>query len=241
MTLKNSEICYLLAFPDPGDERSTSPQLIKGFKDAPYFQPVDIYVESLGSDRFDIEHVPIEVALQCFDQRVRIAECHFKLEDVLSQTAVHQRDLIRVALQQKLVPPEHRTQSLFEEYMILCTPDAISSPDGWIDQHAQELARFIRSQREVLDQPETDAILAARVRYSRNDLTLVDWESAVIIAPEGNYQSDIELLMYISTNPKAKRPYSSNRPGASTANTPVSSRCRSRSGTKFPTSKESWS
>ncbi|MGD0613285.1 MAG: hypothetical protein ABSB41_17440 [Anaerolineales bacterium] len=194
MTLKNTEICYLLAFPDPGDERSTSPELIKGFKDAPYFQPVDIHVESLRSDQFEIEQVPVEVILQRFDQRVRIAECHFKLEDVLSQTAIQQRDLIRAALQQRLIPSEHRTLSLFEEYMILCTPDASSSPDGLIDQNAQELARFIRSQREVLDQPEIEAILAARVRYSRNDLTLVDWESAVIIAREGNYQSDIELL-----------------------------------------------
>lgn len=194
MTPNSTEICYLLAFPDPGDERSASSQLIKGLKDAPYFQPVDIHVENLGSDRFEIEKVPIEVTQQRFDQRIRIAECHFNVEEVLSQTAVQRRDLIRTALQQKLVPPEHRTQSLFEEYMILCTQGTSSSPDEWIDQHAQELANFIRSQREVLDQPEIDAILAARVRYSRNDLTLVDWESAVIIAREGNYQSDIELM-----------------------------------------------
>jgi hypothetical protein len=194
MTLQNTEICYLLAFPDPGGARSVSPQLIKGFKDAPYFQPVDIRVESLGSDRFEIGQIPVVATLQCFDQRVRIAECHFKLEDVLSQSTLQQRDLIRAALRQKLVPPDHQASSLFEEYMILCTQDASSPPDRLIDQNAQELARFIRSQREVLDQPEIDEILAARVRYSRNDLTLVDWESAVIIAPEGNYQSDIELM-----------------------------------------------
>jgi hypothetical protein len=194
MTLKNTEICYLLAFPDPGEERAASLELIKGLKDAPYFQPVDIHVESLGTDRFEIEQVPVVVSQERYDQRVRIAECHFKLEEPLSQIALQTKDLIRGALQQKLLPAQHRLHSLFEEYMILCTPEARLSPEELIDQHAQELARFIRSQREVLDQPEIEEILAARVRYSRNDLTLVDWESAVIIAPEGNYQSDIELF-----------------------------------------------
>jgi len=192
--LKNAEICYLLAFPDPGERHTASPELIKGLKDAPYFQPVDIHVENLGTDLLVIEQVPVAVILERYDQRVRIAESHFKLEEPLSQAALQTRETIRTTLQQKLLPAQNRLYSMFEEYMILCTPEADPSPDDLIDAHAQELARFVRSQREVLDQPEIDEILAARVRYSRNDLTLVDWESALIIAPQGNYQSDIELF-----------------------------------------------
>jgi hypothetical protein len=192
--LENAEICYLLAFPDPGEGQAAPPEMIKGLKDAPYFQPVDIHVESLGTDRLVIEQVPIMIIQERYDQRVRIAESHFKLQEPLSPTALQTRDTIRAVLQQKLLPAQHRLYSMFEEYMILCTLEADPSPDDLINHHAQELARFIRSQREVLDQPEIDEILAARVRYSRNDLTLVDWESAVIIAPQGNYQSDIELF-----------------------------------------------
>src|SRR5919106_2312628 len=56
------------------------------------------------------------------------------------------------------------------------------------------LANFIRSQREVLDKNEIEDILVSRSRYSTQDLTLVDWESAVIIAPNSDFQSDIALL-----------------------------------------------
>lgn len=37
-------------------------------------------------------------------------------------------------------------------------------------------------------------MLSSRIRYSTEELTLVDWEGAVIISSNGDYQSDIELL-----------------------------------------------
>lgn len=39
-----------------------------------------------------------------------------------------------------------------------------------------------------------DEILMSRTRYSAAELTLVDWEGAVIIAPNADYRSDIALL-----------------------------------------------
>ena len=46
----------------------------------------------------------------------------------------------------------------------------------------------------MLDKEEIGEILASRSRYSTQDLTLVDWEGAVIIAPNNDFQSDIVLL-----------------------------------------------
>jgi len=188
------EICYLLAFPDPGEDRLLAPEVIRGFKDAPYFQPVDIRVVTLGQVQAKVENTPVTILTQRFDHRVRIEECRFTLPEIFSTAALQHRDQLRFALQQKLVPSDHLAGGMFEEYIIVCIPQADPSPDEAVERHSEELARFIRSQREVLDQPEIDEILAARVRYSQKDLTLVDWEGAVIIAPEGNYQSDIELL-----------------------------------------------
>ena len=37
-------------------------------------------------------------------------------------------------------------------------------------------------------------ILSSRTRYSAEELTLVDWEGAVIVAPKADYRSDIALL-----------------------------------------------
>ncbi len=68
------------------------------------------------------------------------------------------------------------------------------SPDRFVDKNAAALARFIRAQRETFDERDIQDILSSRIRYSNAEMTLVDWQAAVIFAPEGDFQSDIELL-----------------------------------------------
>ena len=48
MSALDARICYLLCFPDPVEKSSEPPEQIRGLKDAPYFQPVDISVRTLG-------------------------------------------------------------------------------------------------------------------------------------------------------------------------------------------------
>jgi hypothetical protein len=92
------------------------------------------------------------------------------------------------------VPQEYRQSGMLEEYIVLCIEQVTGMPDEYIAENSAALAGFIRSQREVLDQVEVDDILTARVHYSQRDLTLVDWQAAIIIAPKGDFQADIELF-----------------------------------------------
>src|SRR4030095_15617115 len=87
-----------------------------------------------------------------------------------------------------------RHNGLFEEYSILLVKDAKPTPDKWLEKNAHALANFIRSQRDIFEQNEIGEILTSRTRYSAQELTLIDWEGAVIIAPNADYQSDIALL-----------------------------------------------
>src|SRR5688500_18710107 len=49
------EICYLLAFPDSDEKTHQSTEQFKGLKDAPYFQPIDIDLVTLGEETIVIE------------------------------------------------------------------------------------------------------------------------------------------------------------------------------------------
>jgi hypothetical protein len=97
-------------------------------------------------------------------------------------------------LQSRYIPEAFRTNGMFEEYTILLVKEVSSTPDKWITKNDLAIANFIRSQREVFDKEEVNEILGSRARYSANELTLVDWEGAVIVAPNADYQSDIALL-----------------------------------------------
>jgi hypothetical protein len=70
----------------------------------------------------------------------------------------------------------------------------VSTANVFVASNTRRLAHFLRTQREELDEAEIEEILSSRVRYSKDDLTIVDWDGAIIIAPDGDFQSDIELL-----------------------------------------------
>jgi hypothetical protein len=189
------EICYLLAFPDSGNGAALPPEQFKGIsKDAPYFQPVDIDLVTLGDETIVIEGYAVAVMRHRYDDRVQMVECRFDLTDPFAASVLQTRTKIQSALQSRFIPENHRRSGLFEEYTILLVQDAKPTPDKWIDKNALTIANFIRSQREVFDREEMNEILGSRTRYSAVELTLVDWEGAVIIAPKADYRSDIALL-----------------------------------------------
>ena len=193
-SIKRAEICYILAFPDEVEETSHPTEQIRGLKDAPYFQPVDIDVRTLGQVEVQAGGVQVSVLRQRYDDYVQMIDFRFQMDEPLSGASIQQRQIIERNLQERFVPIEIQKSGLFEEYTILLLTSTRTTPEKFIDRNAAQIGRFIRSQREVLDQPELEGILSSRIRYSTKDLTVVDWDGAVIIADNGDFQSDIELL-----------------------------------------------
>ena len=189
------EICYLLAFPDSDDGNAPPPEQFKGLiKDAPYFQPTDIDLVTLGEETIVIEGYAVSAVRQRFDDRVQMVECHFDLVDPFASSVLKDRTKIQNALQSRYIPEAVRQSGLYEEYSILLVQNAKPSPDKWLEKNAVALATFIRSQKDTLDKAEIDEILMSRTHYSSKEATVVDWEGAIIIAPNADYQSDIALL-----------------------------------------------
>ena len=189
------EICYLIAFPDSDNGGAPPPEQFKGLiKDAPYFQPGDIDLVTLGEETVVIEGFAVAVMRHRYDDRVQMVECRFDLLDPFAGSVLQSRTKIQSALQSRYIPVSHRLSGLFEEYTILLVQDAKPTPDKWIDKNSLAIANFIRSQRDIFDKEEMNEILSSRTRYSAEELTLVDWEGAVIVAPKADYRSDIALL-----------------------------------------------
>lgn len=188
------EICYLLAFPDSNEHDQQPAEQIRGLKDAPYFQPVDIDLVTLGEDTLVIEGYAVTVTRQRYDGRVQMVDVRFELRDPFAASVLSERTKIQSSLQSRYIPEEFRRSGLYEDYTILLVGETKSTPDKWIEKNRLALANFIRSQREVLDEEEVNEILGSRARYSARELTLVDWEGAVIVVPNADFQSDIALL-----------------------------------------------
>jgi len=188
------EICYLIAFPDSGESTRQPVEQFKGLKDAPYFQPTDIDLVTVGLETLVIEGFAISITRQRYDGVAQMVECHYDLVDPFGSTVLQDKIKIEAALQSRFIPENYRINGLFEEYIIMLVKEAKPTPDKWLQKNARGIAKFIRSQREIFEEHEINEILTSRTRYSARELTLIDWEGAVIIAPNADYQSDIALL-----------------------------------------------
>ena len=189
----DAQVCYLLCFPDPVEKATEPLEQIRGLKDAPYFQPVDISVRTLEQAQVQAGGETVAISRQRYDDRIQIIECKFPLSDVLSQQAIQKRESVEDDLLRELVPENFLENGLFEEYIILMI-GTVTTSDAFVESNAPQLAHFLRTQREALDEAEIQSILVSRVRYSKDDLTIVDWDGTIIMAPDGDFQSDIELL-----------------------------------------------
>ncbi len=193
MLALDAYICYILCFPDAVEKSSEPLEPIRGLKDAPYFQPVEVAVRMLEQAEVQVRGVAVSVSKQRYDDQIQVIECKFPLADVLDPSAIQRREAIEEELVSLLIPAPYRESGLYEEYIVLMI-NSVNDVDAFVEANARRLAHFIRTQREPLDDAEVQDILISRVHYSRNDLTIVDWDGAIILAPQADFQSDIELL-----------------------------------------------
>ncbi len=189
------EICYLLLFPlrfqPPGQ---AEPLPVPTQKDAPYFFDLNIKFLSSGERRIELEGVSILLRFQVLDEQIWVAECRYLLTDVLSEAALRLRQTIQTKLKESLQQETGYTGAFIEEYTILLLRRVEPGPDEFVDGHALILARWLRALPKPLTEGEVKKIVDSRARYSQYDLTMVDWGGALIIAEEGDFQPDIELL-----------------------------------------------
>ncbi|HLF25859.1 MAG TPA: hypothetical protein VJG32_05950 [Anaerolineae bacterium] len=190
----DAQVSYLLVFPTDATQLPQPPERIERLKDPPYFEAVDVDIRTIAHHVVDVGGSAVALRHQIYDGLIEVAEGTFTLPDALSLDALQVKAQVQAALRARLTARSPGGDSQLEEYTVLLVKPIDCPPDEFIDQHGQALARFIRSQREVFGPHEMEDILTSRVRYSDQELTLVDWEGAVVIAPSGDFQSDIELL-----------------------------------------------
>jgi hypothetical protein len=77
---------------------------------------------------------------------------------------------------------------VMEDYVIYHI-ESFSHPldlNAFASVNAQEIARILRAERQVLSEEEVQDALAARMSFGLEDLTIADWNAALIIDREGD-------------------------------------------------------
>jgi hypothetical protein len=62
-------------------------------------------------------------------------------------------------------------------------------------RHSDIIASLLKSEELLaLDPQEVQYTLGSRIKYSDNDLSIIDWDGAFLFDPNGNIEEDLELL-----------------------------------------------
>jgi hypothetical protein len=105
-------------------------------------------------------------------------------DDVLIADARQRVEALLAAVASAVAHP-HIGESV-ESYAVFqvlrCTPQRVAAE--LYTAHAQEMAQLLRAERELLSAQEVEDAVACRISYGRDDVTLVDWDAAVVFASD---------------------------------------------------------
>jgi hypothetical protein len=119
-----------------------------------------------------------------FADLLQLSEELYDNEFLLSDSRVRVSQLLRVmgeaATQASLAP-------VVEDYVIFhieCFTQPFNHNRFFADQDRQ-IAQILRAERQTLSDQEVDDVIAARISFGTEDLTIVDWNAALLVDREG--------------------------------------------------------
>jgi len=94
-----------------------------------------------------------------------------------------------------------RTTMLSEDYLVVAvtrfaTPTAA---DALVAEHADEIARLVRGERQALSRQERDDIINNRLSYLADDLVVATWNAAFVYDTEAGVQAALEIFEFANS------------------------------------------
>ncbi|MBI4666876.1 MAG: hypothetical protein HY751_10765 [Nitrospinae bacterium] len=81
----------------------------------------------------------------------------------------------------------------YEEYTFYCVSD-YEGYDGFLSQNGLMISQLIKDETADLAPEEIKETLASSLRYDNEDLTVIEWDGALLLDKDGNFDDNITLL-----------------------------------------------
>jgi hypothetical protein len=120
-----------------------------------------------------------------FDELIALSEALYENPALLADSR-RRVDRIVADIHPAIARP--RIASFVEPYAIFQIEALATdiSPGALLTNRALELAQVLRSERTALSREEVSDALACRISFRTNDLTLIDWDAALVFDPDAD-------------------------------------------------------
>lgn len=160
----------------------------------PYFLELDIELVDLDKSERQLEGQTVSIHRQVFDDQIICAECAYTLPGILAEDATARKRALQTQLHDQLLSEANYSGPFVEEYTIVCLASVDGSPDEFVQTYRHNLAALLRNLHRPVNETDVEQILGSRAHYTDRDVTVVDWEGALMLDPDQDFQADIELI-----------------------------------------------
>lgn len=166
---------------------------IKKIKSSPSYPDVIPKQMVVKVERRIVEARAVDFLVKFCPPGVVIVEASIDLENILGE---HVFDIKRsLVIESRTILWEYHCDPYFdEEYSVYCVSDYQGDPENTISEHKDSIAGLLKTERIPLDEEEINSTLKFNIKYSKDDLTIVDWDGAFVFDPRGDFASNIELF-----------------------------------------------
>ena len=126
-----------------------------------------------------------------FENLLTLSEDLYDNEPLLRDSRLHVEQLLKVIWNAATYA---HPSPVVEDYVIFHVErfsEAID-PKQFCVEHGRPIAQILRAERQVLSDQEVEDALGVQLSYSTNDITVVDWNAALLIDSEGD---DVRALL----------------------------------------------
>lgn len=181
----------VVAMTGPGDWRIGDITL-KPTKSSPgyeaYFPTYKLLSERGGTAPSGLK---FDVTVKGFRGAYVIVEARAEFESAAAKEILAAKDELNEAAAR--VALEFSDLRMAEEYTFYLVSD-YSGPESFVRENRLMIAQMLKDDALELTETEIEQTLASSIRYARDDMTVIEWDGALLLDREGDFEDNMTLI-----------------------------------------------
>lgn len=166
---------------------------IKKVKSSPSYPDVIPKQMVVKIEKRIVESMEVGFLVKFCPPGIVIVEASVDLENILDEHVFDIKQGLVVECR-TLLWEYYCDQYFDEEYTVYCVSNYHGDPEDIVSEYKESIAGLLKTERIPLDEEEINSTLKFNIKYSKDDLTIVDWDGAFVFDPRSDFASNIELL-----------------------------------------------